>query len=196
MKKKRRAELPGKSDQWGPDDGPRPDSYARLADAIMNPRVRRATAERPNGIEVNPDPTRPAKRWVDALRASDEIDRSVRELPYLYYEVCDAYADAINDQRRMKDRLDEAFATAESRVWSKQKEGERITVARAKATADADPDVIKYTKRYRRATEAVTKLEALRMAFQQKASMLKAEVELVASQFMQRDHVTPRTRKV
>lgn len=158
------------------------DEYQRLSEAIItSPRM-------------GSGPPAPMSRWVDALKASEDINKSVRELPYLFYEVCDAYADAVNDQRRSKDRLDEAFAMAEARVWSKQKEGERITVAKAKAIADADPEVIKYTKRYRGATEAVTKLDALKTAFQQKASMLKAEVELIASQFIQRDHVKPRTR--
>lgn len=152
--------------------------YARLAEAIM---------------QVPEDSL--ILHWQKFLKPDrDRLDEQISELPYLFYQISDVYADAIDALRELEDRLAEVRKKAEAAAFAVDT-GKKVTVAQAKANADGSPKVIKLMARIREAKKRVGKLDALREAFKQKASMLKATVELVASQYIQKDHIKPRTRR-
>jgi hypothetical protein len=131
---------------------------------------------------------------VGFLKPSDDLDDAAARLPQLFYKVADTYADASNAETAASDAYDDAYAQAEERAW-KAEDDKRMTVARVKSIAEADVFVVKAKRRLRHCTAAVKKIDALLKAYQQKASMLKAQVELVASQYAQKDTIRPRTRK-
>lgn len=151
-------------------------------------------AKQKENISIDEQAAKLARQLVKVLEPDADLDAAVKRFPMMFYRVCDAYADAVNAQRAAKEKYELAYSEAEQEVWQKSK-GEKLTVARTKSLVEANARVVYAGKRLRRTTDSVTKLEALRMAFQQKASMMKLEGELISSQYSQRDHLKPKSHR-
>lgn len=130
------------------------------------------------------------EQMKEVLQPDDEVDKAVREFAFLYHEVAESIANARNLRRDYKDEYDEVLGR--SLVAHLE---EKTTVALAKEKAELTPAVLELKKRLRAVDAELERLEALMKSFEKKSSMLKAEVELIATSYAQRDHIKPKTRR-
>ena len=133
------------------------------------------------------------ERLKEALKPDEDLDRAVREFSYLYFELADEIALARNARQEHKDVYDKVYAQEKVRLL----EGpEKISISLADTKCELVPAVRKKKAILRRVEQHLERLEALMKSFEKKSSMLKAEVELVASSYSQRDHIRPRTERL
>lgn len=124
--------------------------------------------------------------WQDYLRIDPtSLDSEIERHPYLFYQVADAYVNALSERDLAQDKLKQCDAELNFSVRdSLSNEGYRVTEEMVKSAVLSHPEHIEATERYLEAKRVADEIEALKSAFQQRGYMLRDLAQLYITGYM------------
>jgi hypothetical protein len=147
-----------------------------------------------SSLMKNPTP----RDFEDRLKIDrHNLDQELIEQPELFYRICEQYALAVSQRDQMNDRCKQVAAERLERWRAKlEAKSEKVTEARLKTLAAADPKYTAVVREYAEAARQVDQWLALKDSFGQRAWVLKDLVQLFVAGYFQSNSAGGDKRKV
>lgn len=132
--------------------------------------------------------------WRKRLRIDrDNLDEEVARQPTLFFGVCDAKAEALNERDMASERQKEVKATLFRKIERKsiREDPKKKAAATINSEVEVHPEYIAAREEYKRAESDLDRWDGMKEAFRQRSSALRALVELHRDSAYQSSTISP-----